>query len=347
MQDHSVLAIALLLNFLCQARAQLAPAIYVFGDSTVDAGNNNFLPTVVRANFPPYGRDFDSSVATGRFCNGRTSTDYLANLVGLPYAPAYLDPQAQGSSIVRGVNFATSGSGFYEKTAVPFNVPGLSGQIEWFSKYKSKLIGMVGQANASDIVSKALVAISTGSNDYINNYYLNPLTQKMFDPDTYRAMLIESFANFVKDLYGLGARRIAVVSLAPLGCVPSQVTLFNHGELQCVEDHNQDAVLFNAALQSTVNSIKDGFPGLRLAYVDIYTLFTNVLANPGKYGFQQTLTGCCGTGRLEVSILCNMHSPGTCTDASKYVFWDSFHPTDAMNKLIANAALSQGAPQLL
>lgn len=54
----------------------LAPALYVFGDSLLDNGNNNFLPTLARANFLPYGVDFPRG-PTGRFSNGRTVADFL------------------------------------------------------------------------------------------------------------------------------------------------------------------------------------------------------------------------------------------------------------------------------
>ena len=50
------------------------PAIFVFGDSLVDVGNNNFLRSVARANYYPYGIDFLSG-PTGRFSNGRTVID--------------------------------------------------------------------------------------------------------------------------------------------------------------------------------------------------------------------------------------------------------------------------------
>lgn len=54
----------------------LVPAFCIFGDSVVDAGNNNHLATLVRANFPPYGRDFVTHTPTGRFCNGKLATDF-------------------------------------------------------------------------------------------------------------------------------------------------------------------------------------------------------------------------------------------------------------------------------
>lgn len=52
------------------------PALYVFGDSYVDAGNNNFLPTKARANYFPYGIDF-AAIPTGRATNGRTVVDFI------------------------------------------------------------------------------------------------------------------------------------------------------------------------------------------------------------------------------------------------------------------------------
>jgi len=53
------------------------PAIYVFGDSLVDSGNNNYLPIQSNAKFPPYGIDFGGGKPTGRNTNGKTVVDYL------------------------------------------------------------------------------------------------------------------------------------------------------------------------------------------------------------------------------------------------------------------------------
>lgn len=55
----------------------LTPAMFIFGDSLIDNGNNNFLPTIAKANYAPYGIDLGSP--TGRFCNGLTAVDYGGN----------------------------------------------------------------------------------------------------------------------------------------------------------------------------------------------------------------------------------------------------------------------------
>jgi len=64
----------LLISLVCGA--PLAPALYVFGDSLFDSGNNNLLPTVSKANFKPYGVDFAKG-DTGRFTNGRLVPDFI------------------------------------------------------------------------------------------------------------------------------------------------------------------------------------------------------------------------------------------------------------------------------
>lgn len=56
------------------------PAVIAFGDSIVDSGNNNHLKTLVKCNFPPYGKDFQGGVPTGRFCNGKIPSDILGNI---------------------------------------------------------------------------------------------------------------------------------------------------------------------------------------------------------------------------------------------------------------------------
>ena len=56
---------------------QYISAVIIFGDSTVDSGNNNYLDTVVKSNFEPYGRKFEAG-ATGRFCDGKIVTDFIS-----------------------------------------------------------------------------------------------------------------------------------------------------------------------------------------------------------------------------------------------------------------------------
>jgi len=54
------------------------PAVFAFGDSIFDTGNNNNLLTLSKCNFPPYGRDYYGGKATGRFGNGRVLSDLIS-----------------------------------------------------------------------------------------------------------------------------------------------------------------------------------------------------------------------------------------------------------------------------
>jgi hypothetical protein len=56
---------------------QTFPAVIAFGDSIADTGNNNHLKTVIKCNFPPYGKDFEGQIPTGRFGNGKVSSDLI------------------------------------------------------------------------------------------------------------------------------------------------------------------------------------------------------------------------------------------------------------------------------
>lgn len=62
-------------------------ASFVFGDSLVDAGNNNYLSTLSKADIRPNGIDFTASSGqpTGRYTNGRT----IADIVGNYHPPFY------------------------------------------------------------------------------------------------------------------------------------------------------------------------------------------------------------------------------------------------------------------
>jgi hypothetical protein len=85
MEGRLVLCLALSVQVLV-AEAGLRrwpPAMYVFGDSILDVGNNNYLPgaDVARANRPYYGIDFPGKIPTGRFSNGYNTADYIGAYV--------------------------------------------------------------------------------------------------------------------------------------------------------------------------------------------------------------------------------------------------------------------------
>lgn len=71
-----VIALLSLATFSRQCDA--ARAFFVFGDSLVDNGNNNFLMTTARADSLPYGIDYPTHRPTGRFSNGLNIPDIIS-----------------------------------------------------------------------------------------------------------------------------------------------------------------------------------------------------------------------------------------------------------------------------
>jgi phospholipase/lecithinase/hemolysin len=85
MMKNSVLLIIFFFIFnLGFLVAQKTPAIYVFGDSLVDVGNNNYLSlSLVKATLPHYGIDFPTKKPTGRFSNGKNAADLIGKLFSM------------------------------------------------------------------------------------------------------------------------------------------------------------------------------------------------------------------------------------------------------------------------
>ncbi|KAI5651215.1 hypothetical protein M9H77_37220 [Catharanthus roseus] len=259
------------------------------------------------------------------------------------YPPAYLSPEASGKNLLSGANFASAASGYDDKTAYLNHAIPISKQLQLFQEYISKLSSVPGGQNTSSILGDALYILSAGSSDFLQNYYVNPLLFKVYTPDQYSSYLTGIFKNFITNLYGLGARRIGVTSLPPLGCLPAARTLFGILERGCVSRINTDAQQFNKKVKSAASQLQKSLPGLKLVVFDIFQPLYDMVKSPSNYGFAEAARGCCGTGTVETTVfLCNPKSIGTCSNATQFVFWDSVHPSQAANQYLANKLLEQG-----
>ncbi|XP_074290083.1 GDSL esterase/lipase At5g22810-like [Silene latifolia] len=315
----------------------LVPALFIFGDSVVDAGNNNDLDTLVKSNFLPYGRDFDNHHPTGRFCNGKLATDFTAETIGFTsYQPAYSSIEARGDNLLIGANFASASSGYHKTTAKLYCTIPLSEQLEHFLDYQKKLAVVAGPKNASSIISGGVYIVSAGASDFLQNYYIDPALYKLYSPQEFSNILVQEFGDFVQRLYWAGARKIGVTSLPPLGCLPAAISIFGEDSNECVDHINNDAMTFNDQLNTTAKRLQHQLANLTVVVFDIYTPLYDIVTKPEDNGFVEARKACCGTGLLETSFLCNSKSPGTCKNATEYVFWDGFHPTEATNSILAD-----------
>ncbi|KAM0941755.1 putative GDSL lipase/esterase, SGNH hydrolase superfamily [Dioscorea sansibarensis] len=326
------------------------PAIIVFGDSTVDTGNNNAIPTLLKSNFMPYGRDFlGKPYPTGRFSNGRLASDFYAEAFGLgPIVPAYLDPAYTIKDFASAVCFASAGTGLDNATSDVLSVIPLWKEVEYFKEYQERLKNYLGEEKAKWTVNEALYIISIGTNDFVENYYSYTTTRfKEFTVDEYKDFLIYLTGNFIQELYSLGARKIGFTGLCPIGCVPLERTMnfFQGGE--CLEERNKVARDFNSKFQELIGELSASLPGLRLVYLPVYDFFLQLVQNPSLYGYEDVEHGCCATGLFELGYLCNQWNPFTCIDADKFVFWDAVHPTEKTSRIVANYLVNTTLSQFM
>lgn len=64
-------------------------------------------------------------------------------------------------------------------------------QIQWVKEWQAKVAKLVGNATAASITTEAVFILSTGSNDYINDYYSDPILRLVFNTTQYRNMLLD------------------------------------------------------------------------------------------------------------------------------------------------------------
>ncbi|KAK1325722.1 GDSL esterase/lipase [Acorus calamus] len=137
-------------------------------------------------------------------------------------------------------------------------------------------------------------------------------------------------------MHRLGATKIAVVGIPPIGCMPITKTLV--GTTQCDNSYNQAAISFNSKLIFQLVFLEKQL-GIRTSYIDVYGVLMEAMNNPSKYGFTETTKGCVGSGVIEIGESCI--GAMTCKDPSRYVFWDAVHPTQKMYSIIAYKAISK------
>ncbi|BBH04583.1 GDSL-like Lipase/Acylhydrolase family protein, partial [Prunus dulcis] len=292
------------------------PAILVFGDSTVDTGNNNYLKTVAKGNHFPYGKDFPGKVPTGRFSNGKLVPDFIASLLKIKEAvPPFLDPSLSNNDLVTG--------------------------IELFKKYIVRVEGILGEKEADKLINRALVIISAGTNDFGFNIYDIPTRRLEFNITGYQDFLQKKLQMFIKELYELGCRKIVITGLPPIGCLPIQITAKsgNPKNRICVDNENSDAQIYNQKLVKLLPKIQSLFPGSKIVYADVYEPLTDMINNPQK--FERLLWyRACGSRPL-----CNALTP-LCANDLEYLFWDSIHPSEAAYHYISKYLEKEVLPKL-
>ncbi|XP_020202213.2 GDSL esterase/lipase At4g16230-like isoform X1 [Cajanus cajan] len=321
----------------------LRPANFVFGDSLVDVGNNNYIASLSRANYVPFGIDFGRP--TGRFTNGRTIVDIIGQEMGIDFTPPYLAPTTAGPVILNGVNYASGAGGILNLTGKLFGDRiNFDAQLDNFANTRQDIISYIGLPATLNLFRRSIFSVTMGSNDFINNY-LAPaviiLEQELASPELFVTTLVSRFREQLIRLFNMGARKITVTNVGPIGCIPSQRDTNPAAGDDCVTFPNQLAQLFNFRLKGLIQELNSNLKGSMFVYADVYHILEDLLNNYAAYGFEDPSSGCCRVllgGRFGGLIPCGPTST-VCSDRSKYVFWDPWHPTDAANVIIAKRLL--------
>ncbi|KAL5702343.1 hypothetical protein ACHQM5_027572 [Ranunculus cassubicifolius] len=338
----SSLSVGLVLVFTLLSPTAEARAFFVFGDSLVDNGNNNYLATTARADSYPYGIDFPTHRATGRFSNGYNIPDLISQEIGAkePTLP-YLSPELQGEKLLVGANFASAGIGILNDTGIQFiNIIKITRQLEFFENYQRRVEALIGSDQTKKLVNEALVLITLGGNDFVNNYYLVPFSarSRQYALPEYVQFIISEYKKILLRLYDLGARRVLVTGTGPLGCVPAELAQRGVNG-NCAVELQRAAGLYNPQLIRIINELNTQVGSHVFIAANIKEMHMNFITNPEAFGFLTSKRACCGQGPYNGIGLCNVAS-NLCSNRDLYAFWDAFHPSEKANKIIVSQIMS-------
>ncbi|KAK3007493.1 hypothetical protein RJ639_014615 [Escallonia herrerae] len=334
--------VAMVLNSPFAARAQpQVPCFFIFGDSLVDNGNNNNIASLARANYRPYGIDFPNG-PTGRFSNGKTTVDVIAELLGFDdYIPPYAT--ASGEDIMKGVNYASAAAGIRDETGRQLGARiSFGGQISNYKNTVSQVVNILGdEDSAANYLSKCIYSLGMGSNDYLNNYFMpqNYPTSRQYTPAQYADVLIQQYSRQIRTLYNYGARKLVLIGVGQIGCSPNSLAQNSQDGSTCVQRINEANQMFNTRLRSLVDDLNNNLPDAKAIFINAYGIFQDIISNPSSFGFSVTNAGCCGVGRNNGQITC-LPFQTPCQDRDAYLFWDAFHPSEAANIIVGRRSYS-------
>jgi len=280
------------------AQARAPGQVFGFGDSLVDNGNVYHATGDREPASPPYFH--------GRYSNGPTFVENLPGLLGMGWSA--------GNDLAYGG--ATSGATVNE-------APGLPG----FTAQIAKFAAGGGRFSASD-----LPVTWVGANDYIDAARAHIL-DLLFGDDAERRAIFEpvvrsAVTNIVQgvgSMFALGARRAVILGLPPLGKAP----ILNGGPLGDMADavsaaHNQ------ALLQGL--QLLNARTGMNLYFINADMAFRMFLADPHRYGFDDTVNACMGDPAC---------AKAPADVQNRHIFFDDLHPTAATHRLIARIIANQ------
>ncbi|EFH64885.1 hypothetical protein ARALYDRAFT_894537 [Arabidopsis lyrata subsp. lyrata] len=235
--------------------------MFVFGDSYVDTGNIYMHEATSWE--VPYGITFPGK-PSGRFSDGRISTDFLAKLLGLKSPISYL----------------------WKDYAV-------NERLEYVMNFINLLEQLIGNIYSPSDLSSSLALVSCSGNDYIT--YLSKNGSILGIPAFTKKIINQTEVN-LRRIHALGVKKIAISLLHPLGCIPFISKGFSVKD--CKTIINALVIYHNNLLQTLVAKLNKETEHSTFVVIDYYNAFLTVFKNkgeiPGSTRFETPLKECCG-----------------------------------------------------
>ncbi|MED6187146.1 hypothetical protein PIB30_073695 [Stylosanthes scabra] len=94
-------------------------------------------------------------------------------------------------------------------------------------------------------------------------------------------------------------------------------------------------ILFNDRLRSLVDELNTQYSSSSIfVYGNTFVALMEIIQHPTSYGLVTTNRACCGIGRFQGRISC-LPFAIPCSNRDQYVFWDAFHPSKAVDRILA------------
>ncbi|KAM7260922.1 hypothetical protein ACFE04_026397 [Oxalis oulophora] len=311
------------------------PAIYVFGDSYIDSGNtmiyNKQKPQL------PYGLDFNHSTPTGRYTNGRTMIDILAQLVGLPFPSTYLAmSDAEKKSTRTGINFGSGGSGILPTVKSTCKVINLGQQVNNFESTLESLKSQFDNTESfTKYLSKSLFFINTANNDIGFAYDEDYLKKQISIPDeVYAEMLVTELFKQLERLHKHGARKFFINNAIPMGSTPFTYIYLQHGAVDV--SRNKLVSVYNTRLEVELKKLQSKLEGFQYTLGDTYKVIMDAIENPTSFGFNYN-----PSGKPCAREFNPKPTHEICSKRNTRIFFDLSHVSEPMHFLIVKRFINE------
>ncbi|KAL8276234.1 hypothetical protein RQP46_011351 [Phenoliferia psychrophenolica] len=113
-----------------------------------------------------------------------------------------------------------------------------------------------------------------------------------------------------------------------------------------IEAFRSNVTLFNEALSAFVNTMPSLFPGAIITLFDTHSFFTSILANPASNGLEPSVISSYCPEYGFVSGDPGVSLPECTFPMSKYFYYDFYHVTFSVHRLLAEGRPPPSQPAL-